>query len=132
VPEALREHLGPEGAHVVLDLVGGPTFAQAVRFAGVNGRVVALANVAVAPTTLDTRDFYPRNVTIHGFQLNGGIEHGRLDLARDLEALSRLVLDGRLVPHIHASLPLDEAERAHRLVGADETIGKVLLRPREG
>ena len=54
---------------MVLDLVGGDTFAESLRAVGRPGRVVALANVALTPSTIDTRDFYPRNVHIHGFQI---------------------------------------------------------------
>ena len=61
---------------MVLDLVGGDTFAGSLRAVARAGHVVALANVALAPSTIDTRDFYPRNVHIHGFQITDLMEHG--------------------------------------------------------
>ena len=72
------------GANVVLDLVGGETFAGSLRAAARAANVVALANVALAPSVIDTRDFYPKNVHIHGFQITDLMEHGydpRPDLA---------------------------------------------------
>jgi len=70
------------GAQIVLDTVGGPTFAQALKAAGHGARVVALANVALAPSLIDVRDFYPKNVTVHGFQITELIERGVYDLPR--------------------------------------------------
>ena len=61
VDEVLRL-TGGQGADVVLDTVGGDTFGYSLRQAGFAGRVVALANVALAPSTIDTRHFYPKNV----------------------------------------------------------------------
>ena len=57
--------------------------------------MVALANVALAPSTIDTRDFYPRNVHIHGFQITDLMEHGydpRPDLRELLDSLAKAVL----------------------------------------
>ncbi len=50
-----------KGVDAVLDIVGGPVFADSLRTIGYGGRVVAMANVALAPSTVDTRDFYPKN-----------------------------------------------------------------------
>jgi NADPH:quinone reductase-like Zn-dependent oxidoreductase len=44
-----------------------------------------------------------------------------------LEALARLVADGRLKVHVDAVLPLADAARAHDLVAAGHTTGKVVL-----
>ena len=40
-----------------------------------------------------------------------------------------LITAGRLVPRIHATLPLVEAAEAQRIIEAREQFGKVLLRP---
>ena len=80
-----------KGADVVLDTVGGETFADSLQAIAYGGRLVALANVALEPSTIDTRDFYPKNVRILGFQITGLMEHGydpRADLAELLAALA--------------------------------------------
>ncbi|WP_203998803.1 quinone oxidoreductase family protein [Virgisporangium aurantiacum] len=127
-PAAVRRLLGDRGADVVLDLVGGPTFGHALTLAAAGGRVIAVANVALAPTTMDTRDFYPRNVSIHGFQLNGLIALGRLDLPAALAATAALAVEGVLVPHVHEVLPLADAAAAHALLTDGDVVGKLLLR----
>lgn len=84
--DAIRDATGGRGADLVLDTVGGDTFSDSLRSIAYGGRVVALANVALAPSTVDTRDFYPKNGRILGFQITALIEHG-YDPGPDLRAL---------------------------------------------
>jgi NADPH:quinone reductase-like Zn-dependent oxidoreductase len=44
-----------------------------------------------------------------------------------LEALSALVADGRLRPHVQHVLPLEEAAKAHELIESGRTQGKIVL-----
>jgi NADPH2:quinone reductase len=126
VPAEVLRLTGGRGADVVLDLVGGDTFAGSLRAVARAGRVVAMANVALAPSTIDTRDFYPRNVHIHGFQITDLMEHGydpRPDLAELLDALAT----GRFTVPIDATFPLSRAADAHRRVASRAALGKVVL-----
>jgi NADPH:quinone reductase len=117
---------GGRGVDVVLDTVGGQTFADGLRAVGYAGRVVALANVAVAPSTVDTRDFYPKNVRILGFQLTNLIEHG-YDPRPDLTDLLDAVAAGRFEVPVDVVFPLAEAAEAHRYLERRANRGKVLL-----
>lgn len=86
------------GADVVLDTVGGRAFGRSLREVGHGGRVVALANVALEPSTVDTRDFYPKNASILGFQLTNLQIHG-YDPRPDLRELAdRVAAGGYRVP----------------------------------
>lgn len=119
---------GGAGADVVLDTVGGATFARSLPLAARAGRVVALANVALEPNTIDTRDFYPRNITIHGFQITDLIDHG-YDPRDDLRRLADLVTDGALSVHVDATLPFESAAQAHQRLEQRRTRGKIVLVP---
>jgi NADPH2:quinone reductase len=126
VPAEVARLTDGRGANLVLDLVGGDTFAASLRAVGRAGNVVALANVALAPSTIDTRDFYPRNVHIHGFQITDLMEHGydpRPDLRELLEALDK----GRFSVPIDATFPLSDAAGAHRRLESRAALGKVIL-----
>jgi len=117
---------GGLGADVVLDTVGGDTFSDSLRAAGYAGRVVALANVALAPSVIDTRDFYPKNVRILGFQITALMEHGydpRADLVELLDGLAA----GQLRVPISATFGLADAAEAHRLLESRAVFGKVVL-----
>ncbi|HEX3786307.1 MAG TPA: NADPH:quinone oxidoreductase family protein [Pseudonocardiaceae bacterium] len=119
------------GAEVALDLVGGDAFSTSVRSVGRIGRVVALANVALAPSTIDTRDFYPKNVTIHGFQITDLMQHG-WDPRPDLRSLLGALAERRFTVPIDATFPLDQAAEAHRRLASRITRGKIVLTPASG
>jgi NADPH:quinone reductase len=117
---------GGRGADVVLDIVGGATFGPCLRAAARAGRVVALANVALEPSTIDTRDFYPRNIHIHGFQITDLMEHG-WDPRPDLSALLAAVAEKRFTVNIDSTFPLSAAPDAHRRLSSRAVMGKVIL-----
>ena len=126
VPAEVRRLTDGHGANVVLDLVGGDTFAGSLRAVARAGHVVALANVALAPSTIDTRDFYPRNVHIHGFQITDLLEHG-YDPRPDLRELLTALDTGRFTVPVDATFPLAEAAGAHLRLESRATLGKVIL-----
>jgi len=118
-----------EGVEVVLDAVGGRTFAEALKTAGHGGRVVCLANVALESSRVDTRDFYPKNLAIYGFQVTNLIERGGYDPRGDLEELADLAAQGHLNVHVDQVFPLEHAAEAHRYLEARRNRGKVILEP---
>lgn len=125
------QRLAGGGVDVVLDTVGGEIFAASLRMLGHAGRLVALANVALAPSTIDTRDFYPKNVRIYGFQVTDLLDHG-YDPRPDLAELLDAVATGRFTVPVDATFPLDRAADAHRRLESRAALGKVLLTPSAG
>jgi NADPH2:quinone reductase len=126
LPHEVQELTAGRGADVVLDAVGGATVGAALRAAARGGRVVALANVALEPSTIDTRDFYPRNVHIHGFQITELMEHG-WDPRPDLGALLAGVAGKRFTVGIDSTFALADAPDAHRRLGSRAVRGKVII-----
>ena len=114
------------GVNVAFDIVGGQAFADSLKAIGYAGRVLAMANVALAPSTIDTRDFYPKNVRIFGFQITALLEHG-YDPRPDLTELLAGIAAGRFTVAIDATFPLAEAADAHRHLEQRSNRGKVLL-----
>jgi NADPH2:quinone reductase len=72
-----------------------------------------MANVALAPSTIDTRDFYPKNVSIYGFQITDLMQHG-WDPRPDLRDVLAAVADGRFTVPIDSTFSLEQAASAHR------------------
>ncbi|MDH6213790.1 quinone oxidoreductase family protein [Streptomyces pseudovenezuelae] len=125
VEEILRLTDG-RGADVVLDTVGGPAFGRSLREVGHGGRVVALANVALEPSTVDTRDFYPKNAAILGFQLTNLQIHG-YDPRADLRELAERVAAGAYRVPVETVVPLEEARAAHERLASRDNRGKIVL-----
>ena len=132
VVERVTELLGGAGVEVVLDTVGGARFGESLKAAGHGGRVVSLANVALESSTVDTRDFYPKNVAIYGFQVNNLIRRLGYDPRADLAQLAGLVTGGDLEIHVDRTFGLTQAADAHRYLEGRRNRGKVVLHPREG
>jgi NADPH:quinone reductase len=125
VEEVLRLTDG-RGADVVLDTVGGRAFGRSLREVAHGGRVVALANVALEPSTVDTRDFYPKNASILGFQLTNLQIHG-YDPRPDLRELAERVAAGVYRVPIETVVPLEEARAAHERLERRDNRGKIVL-----
>jgi NADPH2:quinone reductase len=128
VPAEIGKLTDGRGADVVLDLVGGDTFSGSLRSVARAGTVVAMANVALAPSRIDTRDFYPKNVHIHGFQITDLLEHG-YDPRPDLRTLLGALVQGRFRVPIDSIFPLSDAAGAHRRLASRAALGKVVLTP---
>ncbi|MCZ1003788.1 zinc-binding dehydrogenase [Streptomyces mirabilis] len=129
VEEVLRL-TGGRGADVVLDTVGGPAFGRSLREVGHGGRVVALANVALEPSTIDTRDFYPKNAAVLGFQLTNLQIHG-YDPREDLRELAQRVAAGAYRVPVETVVPLDQARAAHERLERRDNRGKIVLAVQE-
>jgi NADPH2:quinone reductase len=114
------------GVNVAFDIVGGQGFADSLKSIGYAGRVLAMANVALAPSVIDTRDFYPKNVRIFGFQVTAMLEHG-YDPRPDLTDLLAGIAAGRFTVPIDATFPLADAADAHRHLEDRSNRGKILL-----
>ena len=114
------------GVDVAFDIVGGQGFSDSLKAIGYAGRVLSMANVALAPSTIDTRDFYPKNVRIFGFQITALLEHG-YDPRGDLTELMSRIADGEFTVPIDATFPIDRAADAHRHLEQRSNRGKVLL-----
>jgi NADPH2:quinone reductase len=122
----VQELTAGRGVDAVLDVVGGSAFADSLRAIAYGGRVVAMANVALASSTIDTRDFYPKNGRIFGFQITALMDHG-YDPRPDLGELLAAVAAGRFTVDIDSMFPLAAAADAHRHVESRQNRGKVIL-----
>jgi len=127
--DAALAQTGGRGVDGVLDAVGGRQFAQALKALAPFGRVAALANVTLEDSIINTRDFYPKNASIHGFQMSRLFQSGRWDGREAMEGLLAEAAHARLRPVIDRTYRLDEAGHAHARLESRASAGKVLLVP---
>ncbi|QXE36134.1 zinc-binding dehydrogenase [Streptomyces sp. GMY02] len=119
-----REALGPAGADVVLDGVGGEPGLAAYRLTAKGGRFSAHGAPTGAFTSVDARDAADREVTLLGIMDVQLTEEHRVRLcARAL----REAAAGRLRPMIGGTFPLEQAADAHRAIEGRGLVGKVVL-----
>ena len=121
--------LGKRALRWYSTLWGGSIFSESLKVVGHGGRVVALANVALEESRIDTRDFYPKNATIYGFQITNLIQRLGYGPRDDLGELADLVVRNKLEIHVDRAFPLGRAADAHRYLEERRNRGKVIIHP---
>jgi len=108
------------GVDIVIDHVGGDTFAQSIRAVRNGGRIVTCGATSGFQPAIDLRHVFFRQLEILGSTMGP---------KGDLFTVLGHVAAGRLRPVVHAVLPLSRAADAHRMLEAREVFGKVVLEP---
>lgn len=108
------------GVDVVINYTGGDTWVPSMRCLRRGGRMLTCGATAGFDPKTDIRYIWTFELQIIG--ANGWMRE-------DLEALLKLVQEGRMQPVIDRVLPLTEAREAVRLLEEREVIGKVVLIP---
>lgn len=116
---AALEMTGGLGVDLVVETVGGATWADSLRAVRKGGRIAICGGTSGWSAETNLRDIYWRQVTIHG--CTGG---DRWEFPR----LLALYGSGRLRPVIDAVFPLAEAAKAQQRLERQEQFGKIALR----
>lgn len=140
--EAVRKS-APDGIEMVMDAVGGKSFAESEKCLGATGRLVVYGVSSIAgpegkrsifralKMILQTPKFHPmklmsENHAVIGVHLGRMQNRGAL-LRRELTELFQMYGAGQIKPVIGKTLPLAEAAAAHRYIHDRKNIGKVIL-----
>jgi NADPH:quinone reductase len=119
------------GVDGVLDLVGGEYLSGNVRALAVKGTILLVGLVAGARTEFDMRGLLTKRATLIGTVLRSRSLAEKIDVA---QAFARDVMPlleaGTVFPVIDDVLPLEDAVRAHEIVGENRNFGKIVLRVR--
>ncbi len=142
VPAVVRSLTSGRGADVILDPIGGRSFAISYGLLAPLGRLVIYGASSVAPgerrslwralrTVLAMPSFKPlslmnRNRAVMGLNL-GHLWSERQHLRAAMDAILQRVTEGRLRPVVAKTFPLAEAAEAHRYLQSRSNIGKVVL-----
>ena len=116
------------GVDVVLDNVGGAYVARNLAAMAPGGRHVSLSFMQGPKIELDLQTLMRKSLSLTSSTLRpkSSEEKARLAIAIRGQLLPWLAT-GDVRPLIHARLPLDQAAQAHRILEANQNIGKVLL-----
>lgn len=124
--EALRDAL-PDGAHVVVDPVGGDLAEPALRSLRWGGRFVTVGYASGVIPRIPLHLVLLKGVHVMGFQFLDFATHAPEALARNEEELMQLFAAGWAFPHICARFGLADAPAALRHVADGRAVGKVVL-----
>jgi len=142
VASEIRRLTDGRGVDVVLDSIGGSSYAQSYRMLAPLGRLVIYGVSSIAPgekrsllqavrTVLTMPNFKPLSLMNRNrgvFGLNMGHLWGERDkLAAAMDVVMREVVNGQLTPIIAKTFSLEEVADAHRYMQARSNIGKIVL-----
>ncbi len=117
---AVRAVTGGDGADVVIDNVGSQLFEPVRRSLTLGGRWVLVGQL-----TGEFVPFNPAQLFLKSVSMLSATGATRVHLEDCLALIAR----GAIRPVISLALPLEEAKRAHSLVEAGKTAGRIVLRP---
>jgi len=119
----LRDAL-PDGAHAVIDPVGGDLSEPALRSLRRGGRFVTIGYASGVIPAIPLNLVLVKGVMVHGFQFQ---DIAPDEFIRNEDELRDLLATGRVSPHIGAVYPLAETSRALRHVADGKAVGKVVI-----
>lgn len=115
----VRGVTGGRGVDVVLDHVGAATWMESIRMLATRGRLAFCGVTTGYEAVTDLRHVFGKQLSIHGTWLGD-----RRDLAAVVDLLSS---HPEALPVVERSFPLDEANRAQKLLADGDHSGKVVL-----
>jgi zinc-binding alcohol dehydrogenase/oxidoreductase len=110
---------GGAGPDVVIDSVGGETFAKAVEILKPGGRLATYGATTGSVKQLEVRRIFWKQLTVLG---------STMGTAREFAEMLRLYDEGGLRPVVDQVFPLAEAGAAHRRMEEAGQFGKIILR----
>jgi NADPH:quinone reductase len=114
-------------AHVVIDMVGGDGFLDAVRALRVGGRLVVVGFAGGTIPTVKVNRLLLRNLTMVGISMDIMEEEHPGTVAMINAAVQELLDDGTIRPLIGARVPLADGAEALRIMDRREALGKVVV-----
>jgi NADPH:quinone reductase-like Zn-dependent oxidoreductase len=108
------------GADLFIEHVGGDRFMESLRALRPGGRLVTCGAHAGETPEIDIIELFRNEWEVLG---------SRIGTPSEMALAMELMGSGRLKAAVHATIPLAEAPRAHRILEQREQIGKVILVP---
>ena len=119
--------------HVVLDVLGGPAFADNLAVLAPRGRLVMLGHLAGGRTTADLGPILRKRLEVIGTVMRTRTLEERIPLVREFAERMLPLFDQRiehaapLRPVLERVYPMAALAEAHRAMEANETFGKIVV-----
>jgi len=117
------------GANMVLDSIGGQNLVDSIQALAYRGSLVSVGQAARAGSSIEARDLWTKNNSLHGVFLGGALlgEYPRVHamIADLIERVAR----GDLHVQIDRTFPLAEAAAAHAYIESRQAFGRVVMTP---
>lgn len=114
----VKKFTSKKGVEVVIEHTGEKTWERSVQSLAHRGRLVTCGATSGPKGATDLRFVFAKHLSLMGSYMGS---------RADLLAATPHFIAGRLKTEVHATLPLDRAADAHRLMEASEHFGKIVL-----
>jgi len=124
----VKETTGGRGVDVILDMVGGEYVDRELKCLADDGRIVIIAMLGGAKSTVNLNEILRRRLVLTGSTLRPRPVEFKGAIARSLrEKVWPHIESGRIKPVVFRIFPLEEAAQAHALMESGAHIGKIVL-----
>ncbi|MFO1067599.1 MAG: NADPH:quinone oxidoreductase family protein [Geminicoccaceae bacterium] len=123
----LKAVLGPKGADVVFDPVGGAAFDASLRCIAWEGRIVLVGFASGTVPQIPANILLVKNASALGFYWGSYRRHDPARLRQGFARLFGWLAEGRLRPHVSNVLPLERTAEAIGLLIERKSTGKVVV-----
>lgn len=110
--------LRPNGVEMIIDYVGPATFGKSFNMLRKGGRVLLCGIISGRETNVSLHLTYLRHLSILGLYLG---------TKQELEQLLALVSIGEIKPVLSQKFPLEDAQKAQRMLAEGGCVGKIII-----
>lgn len=115
-----------KGVNVILDAVGGLSFADLIKAAAPKGQILIYGTLSPDPAPVSTMDILSKNLNITGFTVaDVNIDPVRLQAAKDF--IYKGLDNGTLKPVIAKIFSFNDIVEAHRFLDSNKQVGKIIV-----
>jgi len=127
--EIVRSATGGYGADVILDNMGAKYLGRNVDVLAIGGRLAVIGLQGGTRSELDLAQLMGKRASVRATSLRARPTADKARIcAAVIDQVWPLVASGAITPVVDRVLAMSEASEGHRVVGASEQVGKVLLR----
>lgn len=114
---------------VILDIIGAKYLNQNMRSLAKDGHLVIIGLQGGTKAELNLGRMLPLRLNISATTLRARDVEDKAHIVEEtVNNVWPMLADGRVNPHIHDVLPMEDAARAHELLDSGEVTGKLVLR----
>ncbi len=125
--DKINSFTGSKGVDVILNPIGGKTIEKDLKCLAPFGRLVLFGNLAAADNATTISSLFTVNQSILGFSFGHYRRYRPEDVQDTMNSVINLVAAGKIEMQIAKRIPLENVQRAHRLLENQEVIGKLTL-----
>ncbi len=130
--EQIQAHTDGEGVDVILDMVGADYFERNLQLLKLRGRLVIIATLSGAQTSLNLGALMRRRLHLIGSVLRSRSLAEKIEIKEKFMAQCWPLLEnGTIKPVIDSVYPIAEANAAQQRMAENKNIGKIVLKVRD-